>query len=336
VRRQKMDSVLQQEQLIDKLINEGNKDEAVKALFNLIIECAKKKDFIKAEALRDRLLDVAPMALHEITQTADIIDEEKNRSIDVSHHDIWAELYSTLTHEEANDLYFSMKVKTYNEGDVIFSLGEKDNSLYFVDQGEVKMIYEKEGEELLIKNLKPGNIAGEDTFFYTTAYRTVALKTRTQVKLRILGREVHDKWIETHPDLENKIKTYYGKSGFVQSFLEKKGVDRRVNKRIKITGKVGAQLVNSAGAHMGKPFVGLLMDLSEHGLAFSFKLSNEVTHKILGAKLIVKLKIPADGSSKEIGPMGIISGIGYPVLSDHTIHVRFDQTEQSIKKLLGA
>jgi CRP-like cAMP-binding protein len=330
-----MDSVLQQEQTIDKLINEGNKDDAVKVLFNLIKECATKKDFIKAEALRDRLMDVAPMALHEITQTADIIDEEKSRSIDVSHHDIWAELYSALTHEEANDLYFSMNVKTYNEGEVIFSLGERDNNLYFVDQGEAKMVYEKEGEELLIKNLKPGNLAGEDTFFYATAYRTVALKARTQVKLRILGREVHDKWMATFPDLENKIKTYYGKSGFVQSFLEKKGVDRRINKRIKITRKIGAQLVNSAGAPMGKPFVGLLTDMSERGLAFTFKLSNEVTHKILGAKLKLKLKIPADGSSKEIEPMGIISGIGYPVLSDHTIHVRFDQVAPDIKKALG-
>ncbi len=330
-----MDSVIQQEQIIDKYISEGNKDEAVKALFNLIKECAKKRDFTKAEELRDRLMEVAPMALHEITESADIIDTEKSSSIDAAHHETWAGLYSTLSPEEANIFYFSMRVKSGDEGQMIFSIGERDNDLYFVDQGEAKMIYEKEGEELLLKNLKPGDITGEDTFFYTTAYRTFSLKARTQIKLRAVGREILAKWVETSPDLENKIRAYCAKSGDILSLLEKKGIDRRINKRIKISGKVGAQLLNSTNAPMGKPFVALLADMSERGLAFSFKLSNEVSHKILGAKIKVKLKIPADGSSKEIEPVGIISGIGYPVLADHTIHVRFDRPEPDIKKLLG-
>lgn len=330
-----MDSVLQQEQMIDKYICEGNKEEAVKALFNLIKECAKKRDFIKADALRERLIEVAPLALHEITQSADIIDNEKSTSIDTAHHETWAGLYNALSPEEANDLYFSMKVKSYDEDQIIFSIGERDNNLYFVDQGEAKMIYVKEGEELLLKNLKPGDISGEDTFFYTTAFRTFSLKAHTHVKLRMLGREVLDKWKEISPDLENKIKAYCIKSGIVPSFLEKKGIDRRLNKRIKIAGKAGVQLLNSAGASIGKPFVGLLTDMSVAGLAFTFKLTNEVTHKILGAKLKVKFKIPVDGSSKEIEQHGIIGGIGYPVLADHTIHVRFDQIDPSMKKLFN-
>ncbi|NLD39091.1 MAG: cyclic nucleotide-binding domain-containing protein [Desulfatiglans sp.] len=330
-----MDSVSQQEQLIDKYISEGSKDEAVKALFNLINECAKKRDFAKAEALRDRLMEVAPMALHEITQSADIIDREKSNSIDTAHHETWVGLYSTLSAEETNDLYFSMNVKTYNEGDVIFPLGEKDNSLYFVDQGEAKMIYVKDSEELVLKILKPGDIVGEDTFFYTTAYRTFSLKARSDIKLRMVGREILSKWIETSPDLENKVRVYCTKSGDINSLLEKKGVDRRLNKRIKITGKCGVQLLNSAGSPMGKPFLGLLTDISEQGLAFSFKLSSEIAHKILGAKLQVRFKIPVEGLSKEIEQHGIIGGIGYPVLADHTIHVRFDQPVLDIKKLLG-
>ncbi|MBN1907363.1 MAG: cyclic nucleotide-binding domain-containing protein [Deltaproteobacteria bacterium] len=331
-----MDSVLQQEQILDKYISEGNMDDAVKSLFNLITECAKKRDFIKAESLRDRLMEVAPLALHEITQSADIIDKEKSSSIDTAHHETWAALYSTLSPEEANILYFSMKVKTYDEGQIIFSLGERDNDLFFVDQGEAKMIYVKEGEELLLKNLKPGDITGEDTFFYATAYRTFTLKARTQIKLRSVGREILSKWMETSPDLETKIRSYCAKSGDITSLLEKKGVDRRINKRIKISGKSWVQLMKSGGAPMGKPFLGLLADMSEQGLAFSFKLTGEVPHKILGAKLQVRFKIPVDGSSKEIGQHGIIGGIGYPVLADHTIHVRFDQPDPDIKKLLEA
>ncbi|NLA75362.1 MAG: cyclic nucleotide-binding domain-containing protein [Deltaproteobacteria bacterium] len=331
-----MDLVLQQEQSIDKFISEGNSDEAVKTLFNLIKECAGKKDFIKAEALRDRLIEIAPMALTEITQSADIIDQEKSNSIDPVHQEIWSGLYSTFTHEEVNDLYFSMKVKTYDEGQVIFSPGEIDYALYFVDQGEAKLIYNRENEELLLKNLRPGDITGEDTFFYTTAYRTVGLKARTEVKLRTVSRKIQGKWMETSPDLENKIRAYFSKSGSILSLLEKKGVDRRIHKRIKINGKVILQLLGREGRAVGKPFMGLLNDMSEAGLAFSFKLTNEVAHKILGAKLQVRFKLPADGSSKEIKQLGMIAGIGYPVLADHTIHVRFDEPDPDIKKMLGA
>ena len=86
---------------------------AVKALFDLIVECAKKKDFVKAEALREKLFEVAPMALNEITKSGDIIDEEKSQSIDDTHRETWSELYSTLTTEEANELYFALKENVF-------------------------------------------------------------------------------------------------------------------------------------------------------------------------------------------------------------------------------
>jgi CRP-like cAMP-binding protein len=39
-----------------------------------------------------------------------------------------------------------------------------------------RWFYVKDGEELVLKTLKPADIAGEDTFFYATAYRTFTLK----------------------------------------------------------------------------------------------------------------------------------------------------------------
>lgn len=331
-----MDSVSEKEKLIDQYLSEGKQDDAVKALFDLIVESAKNKDFTKAEALRDKLLEVAPMALNEITESADIIDEEKSDSIDEAHHETWSDLYGNLTPEEGNDLYFAMKEKIYNEGQTVFSIGDADTNLYFIDDGEAKIVFKNEDEEILIKDLGPGDTSGGDTFFYTTAFRTVYLIAVSKVKIRYIERKIQEKWKESSPGLIDKIDEYCRKSGLVPKILEEKGLDRRVNKRPKISGKVGVQLLKSSGDPAAKPFIGELINISEYGLAFSFKLSkNEVAHKLLGGKVKTKLAIPVEGVTKEIEQPGIIAGIGYPVLSDHTIHVRFDKPDETIKKVIG-
>ena len=332
-----MDSVSEKEKLIDQYLSEGNQDEAVKALFDLIVECAGKKDFLKAEALRDRLLEVAPMALNEITKSADIIDEAKSNSIDEAHHETWAGLYDSLTPEEGNDLYFAMKEKVYEEDQPVFSVGDIDNNLYFIDDGEAKIVFMKNDEEMLLKKIGPGDFSGQGTFFYSTAYRTVSMIAKSKVKLRYIEREVQEKWKETSSDLTEKLNEYCRKSWSITEILEKKELDRRINKRPKTSGKVGVQLLDASGAPNGEPFIGALINLSERGLAFSFRLSkNEAAHKLLGGKIKTKLSVPVDGVKKEVKQLGIIAGIGYPVLADHTIHVRFDKPDEAIKNLIDS
>ena len=330
-----MDSGINREKLIDQYVSEGKQDEAAKALFDLIVECAKKHDFIKAEALRDKLLEVAPMALQEITRSADIIDEEKSHSIDADHRKTWSELYNILTAEEANELFFDMKEKTYKKGDSIFSAGDKDYNLYFLDSGEAKIVFMKEKEEL-VKKMEPGYISGEDTFFYTTAERTFSLVADSEVKMHCIDREIQNRWNDKFPGLDKKIYDYCCKSGLVTDVLKKKGMCRRHNKRKKINGKAGTQLLNSSGAPATKQLLAALSDISVSGLSYSFKLSrNEVAHKLLGSKIKIQLVIPDGDTSKKIEHTGKIVGIGYPVLADHTIHVRFDQPDEAIKKLIG-
>ncbi len=330
-----MDSVSKQEGLVDQYLNEGNKDSAVKLLYELIVEHAKQKDFIKAEVLRDKLLDVAPMALKEISDSGDIIDDEKSRAIDQNHRNTWAELYGSFTPEEVNALYFAMKERVFNEGDVITSVGDTDTSMYFVDNGQIDMVFLKDDAKAL-KILEPGDIAGEDTFFYHTAVRTVTLIAKTKVKTHSLDRKNLALLNEKYPAIEQKLADYCNKAGLVSEILLEKGMNRRRNLRKKLNGKVGVQLLNSSGAPAGKPFIGVLYDISVSGLSFTFRLSNnEVAHKLLGAKIKTQLVIPDAGSSKKIEQIGKIVGIGYHVLSDHSIHVRFDQPDETIKKLMG-
>ena len=331
-----MDSVTDQEKIIEHYLSEGNQDAAVKTLFDLIVECARKKDFIKAETLREKLFEVAPMALNEISKSGDIIDEEKSHSIDEVYLETWSELYSPLTTEEANELYFALKENDYEAGEIIFSTGDEDNKLYFYDAGEVRMVFKKDDVDA-IKIMEPGDIAGKDTFFYSTAFRTFSLIADSKAKLRTLGREIQERWKENVPGLEKKIYDYCFKSGGLPEFLKKNGIDRRCNTRKKISGKVAVQLLNPSGNPSGKQFTGALSDLSTSGLAFTFKLSNnEVAHKLLATGTKTQLVIPDGDSSKKIEQTGKIVGIGYHVLADHSLHVRFDKDDEAIKKLFGS
>ncbi|MBN2420477.1 MAG: cyclic nucleotide-binding domain-containing protein [Deltaproteobacteria bacterium] len=329
-----MDTMTEQEKLIEQYLGKGNQDAAVKALYDLIVDCAKKHDFFKAEALRDRLFEIAPMALNEISRSADIIDEEKSRAIDEGHRKKWAKLYSTLTTEEANELYFAMKERVYRENEKIFSVGDADNNLYFLDSGEARMVYMKENEEIL-KVMEPGDIAGEDTFFYTTSAKTVTLIASSKAKMHILDRNVQERWKDRFPALEQKLHEYCEKSGRVSDILMKKGMSRRQNRRVKINGKVSAQLLQPSGTPAGKPFLGEICDISESGLSFNFKFSNnDVAHKILGAKIKTQLVVPVGGVPKKIEQTGKIVGIGYYVFSEYSVHVRFDETDITLKRLI--
>ena len=84
-----MNNLLRYEELVDQHVRHDNKEAAVELLFDLILRHAREKNFEKAEALRERLFEVDPMSLTEIIKSAEIIEEEKNESIDPDHLNVW-------------------------------------------------------------------------------------------------------------------------------------------------------------------------------------------------------------------------------------------------------
>ncbi|MBW2609188.1 MAG: cyclic nucleotide-binding domain-containing protein [Deltaproteobacteria bacterium] len=321
-----MSDLSQQESLIDKYIKEDNKEAAVKLLFDLIVSHAKKKDFTKAEALRDRLYEVDSMALNEIIKSSDIIEQEKSESIDQDHRDIWSKLYDTLSTEEANALYFAMKEGAYDPDQAVFEEGDPDKNLYFINKGELKMIYTKDDNEVLLKNLGPGDIAGEDPFFSNTAFSTVSLITLSGVTLNFLDKDVLIKWRDKFSGLEPKLHDYCSKLGMVHDLLDGKNLDRRIQKRVNISGRATIQLFNPSGGPSGKAFVGTLSDISVGGLSFFIKISKKETARLLlGRKLNIKFILQLKDAQQKTDLNGTVVGVRYHTFADHSIHIKFDK-----------
>jgi len=55
--------------------------------------------------------------------------------------------------------------KHYKDGDFVVRQGEIGNCMYVVQQGELEVIREKEGREVSLRYLEPGDIFGEMALF---------------------------------------------------------------------------------------------------------------------------------------------------------------------------
>lgn len=313
------------EALVDQCVQQKDTEKACKIIFDLIVDYAKDKDFVKAEALHNRLYDVDPMALTEIVRSAEIIEEEKNVSLDREHLEIWSDLYNSLTTAESNALFYSMKTKTFETDEPIMEQGKFNNRLYFINKGEVKALYKQEDKEFLIATLGPGNIIGQNPFFSATVC-TVSLIAMLRTKVAFLEADVLKKWKNDVSALESKLFDYCLKNDAVRKQLENKNIERRVDKRVAVSGKVEFLLMDHSGKSMGRRYAGELSDISAGGLSFIIKSSKkESIRMLLGRRLQVSFGLPMKKQNYRHVDQGMtVIAAQSQVFDDYSIHLKFD------------
>ncbi|MDX2502530.1 MAG: cyclic nucleotide-binding domain-containing protein [Deltaproteobacteria bacterium] len=319
------------EKLVSQHIDNGDTNAAVKLLFKMIVQYAEEKNFIKAEQLRERMLEVDPMALDEIISSAEIIEEGKSQSLDPIHMQIWSKLYDMLDTEEKNELFYSMQDSVLGINEAVFSQGKLDTNLYFINQGQLKMVYENKAGDVLLYTLGSGQLAGQENFFSNTVC-TTSLITLSNVNLKYLAKDTLLKWKTELPTLEQKLNDFCDGFPSATKLLQSKKMDRRALKRIKLSGKGLINLLNRAGEPIGKSFKGALSDISVGGLSFEIRISKEETARILlGRRISIALSVSKSIASQVIDQKGIIVGV-YPFpFEDYSIHVKFDkQLDQAV------
>ena len=318
-----MTDLSKHEKLVDKYVAQARTEEAVKLLFKLIVRYAKEKNFQKAESLRDKLFEVDAMALTEIIKSAEIIEQEKSEAMDQNHMTIWSDLYETLTPDESNTLYFALKKKAYGPDEPLFSQGEKNTRLYFIEQGQLRLFYGHNSTEKLLRTLTPGTVAGEDTFFSITVC-TSSLTTLSPVTLHYLDQELLHKWQVEHPGLASKLETYCSRQARAhRDLLKEKGIERRSHKRVGLKGSIKFHVLNAAGKPIGRAFKGDLSDISVGGLSFYIKTANRKNAlMLLGRNLNVRFAIPMGQSGVETRQQGTIIAVINHLFSDYSIHMK--------------
>ncbi len=330
------DPVVAKESAIFRLAMSGDKKNATRKLFELIIECVVEKDFLNAERLRDRFNEIDPRALREIIQSAEIIDQAKNGVIVRGYLDVWSSLLDELTAEEFSAIYHELEHRTLEPEEMLVSQGDKNDELFFINHGSVKIYYKQDYHKIFIKSLTGGNLAGES--FFDASIWTISLSALTPSRISILKRSSFIRWQEAFPGLEQKLKDFYNRSNDVYDLLNSKGLNRRVYERYNVSRQVSIQMTDGAGKAIGREFIAKPTNISRGGLALQFRISSQNHGRVLLGRTM-QITIPIGGKSSDLIVLGQVLGV-HPVSDkspDYKVHLVFTEvlTQETLQSVLG-
>lgn len=318
------------EEEIASFVKVGDLEKACQKIYNHCVAAAREKDFLTAEMLRDRLLEINPMALSEVIRAGEIIEEEKNSSISSNHLKIWGDLYEKMTTEEFTAMYYALKLEKYHSDDVIVRSGETDTSLYFLNSGFVGIYCQHGSHEVFLKRMQPGDILGVEQFFSVSIW-TVTLKAQSEVQIHVLDRDMLTGMQNSHPGLESKLQDYCVKFDIVPDLVRMAGSDRREFPRYPVSLIINNMLLDPFGQAGKKTFRGEMIDISRGGLGFSIRISNKGNARLLlGRQIVTEIDI---GKGEKLRCAGMIVSVRFHhvVELDFSVHVKlFKKLEQSV------
>ena len=312
-----------------------DKSQMVRRLFAEIQVLAKARDFKRAEELREKLIEIDPMALGEIIKSSEIIEEEKSAGIDRDHLAIWARLYGDLSEEEGNCLYYSMKKLVVPPKKMLLVHGAQNNRLFLIDRGQVTIFFPKDGKNILLAQLGRGDILGEYAFSAISLCLASAV-THSEVQVMCLESGVADEWEEKHPGLYQKLIDFCQKNGKVDEILRNRKLEKRRDVRIPIAGQVTAHLLTREGKKSEIIFRGGLSDISMDGICFTIRCTKKATARALLARyLFLSISCERGGAPIVFSAIGKVVRVSFHLYDDYSIHVQFNQvlSKELYKKL---
>lgn len=161
-----------------------------------------------------------------------------------------------------------LKVKEFNDGEIIFEEGESGEELYLIKEGEVKIFRHRKGQDIILARLKRGDFFGEMSVF-TGEPRSASAQAVGKCKLRVISKDDFKSLIrepETWHILEvmsRRIREFDDK---IEGFL----VDSRLRKVISLFRKyVAPQVVDEILKFSDSDVIDLSGELREVTVLFA-------------------------------------------------------------------
>lgn len=312
--------------LINKYIENDEKEKAIDLIYKLALQSARNKDFINAEAYRDRLYEVDSMALTRILEVNEVIESEKRRALSPDMRRMWGPFFRGLSTEEAGSFFFALKEQQIESDKVVLRQGEPNDRLYLVHKGNLKVVYRDNEKEMLIQRLGSGDIFGQETFFSVNVC-TATVKTLSPVRVSYLERTTLENLTDAMEFLESSLEKVCRSGATMFDRMQMRGIDRRSYRRINLQTKVTAQLLSSdAKAAMQRPLTAELWDISKIGLSFYFKSKNrESVRRLVGRTLGVNFSLLIGGKPKEVNVTGVVQGVDSHPMEEYSVHMRLNR-----------
>jgi CRP-like cAMP-binding protein len=240
----------------------------------------KGRNFILAETLRDRLLQINPMKLNEVVVLGEQIESAKSRQQSNVNIELWSELIDRLREEERKAFRSLMHPEEVAKGNIVVSAGESDHVLYFLETGFINLHCRWGGTEHFLKRVGPGTILGAEQFFSPSVW-TVTLKAATDLRLQVIDGSDFSEIADTHVGLEQTLRNYCEKILDIPELLRMSGDERREFPRFGVPLFTRSILIDPFGNLGKRSFRGELVDISRNGLCFVIKISSRTNGKLL-------------------------------------------------------
>jgi CRP-like cAMP-binding protein len=310
------------------------KARTVDELVAVIVQAVSVRDFRRADETHAELVATFPAALSDIIRAANIIEEEKSAAIEKDHLLRWRKLYQTLSDEERNCLYYSMKKHLLPPKTLILAHRAVNDRLFLIEQGQVIIFRKKDGKNVVLAQLGPGDILGEYTFSHISLCSASAI-TRTPVQLRCLESRHTDTWEDKHPGLYEKLLDFCLKGGKVDEILKNKRLEKQRFERYPAEGRAKLTFLTAEGKPSDLVFGGSLADISLSGACLGIRFAKKATARSLLDKQLV-LHLAADRGSPpfKLSLFARVVRVSFLLYGDYTIHVSFSelQTEETVRK----
>ena len=324
---------------VDQYVADGNPEAAASLMLDVISRYARGRDFSKAELLRDKFYDVAPMALNEIVNANEIIEEEKGKSIDARHLELWADLYDTLESDEVSELYFAMQPVSIKAGQPLFEKGTIDSNLYFLQQGRVNMIHwdNTRDREVVLKAYAPGEILNKDAFFSFTVTTSTVIAAQDS-ELTYLEKDRLDNWEENFAGLGPKLNSYCRNRDNIYELAKKVGIELRTYPRFLTSLSALIQYIDPSGKPQKKPFKVSLFDIAAGGTSFELRLTRKAdAAQLLGQHIVIQTVYTIEKKKRKVLQKGRVIAAHLQPFGLSAIHIQFneplsDETMEEIEK----
>ncbi len=303
----------------------------VQKLFEEIKRSVAAQDFVKAEALREELLQADTMALKEIIESAELIEAAKLTGIDQNHQLIWKNLYERLTPEEISVFYYCLINKNVPAKTVLTRQGSISNRLFLVDEGRLAAVFQKGDKNYMVLQVGKGGFIGEDTFFGMSIC-TATVVTQSEAKLRILEKSSILEWAEKAPGLYVKLESFFNENGQYEEAYERKRLEESRFDRLSVKGWARAEILTSKMEKSGKQFKAAIGDLSRGGTCLFIKSSNkEAARGLLGRPLEIVFTLEGNTGPVKFLTRGKIIKIKFHLQNDYSVHVQFGKNIEQEK-----
>jgi CRP-like cAMP-binding protein len=315
------------EKIIEAYLKAGQTGKAFELVYKLAVFSAKKKNFIKAEAFRDRLYEIDSFALSKIIEVNKVLEVEKSNAILPDDRRLWGKLFEKLELNEANKLLLALKEEVFESDTFIIKQGQRNDKLYFITQGQVKLYYSDQDKELLISRLGRGDIFGGDTFFSLNVC-TESVKTLTQVHVKVIDKMGFKKLEASHSTLESNLRKVITSGRSISNRLRQRSIDRRSFRRINWNITILFHLLASKSPKaMERSVKAELWDISKGGLSFYFQSKNrEAVQNLIGKRIGVRFDLEVADKVKTIALAGVVHGVQSHPLDEYSVHLKFNRS----------